>query len=87
MTISLVAHIPHQAVLRCFEYVVQGDGEFDGAKVGRQMAAGFGYRFKQKAAQLLRQEWQLFRCELAQVIGKGNGFEQGIGHQNFRSTI
>ena len=32
--ISLVAHVPHQAVFGCVEDIVQRDGEFNRAEVG-----------------------------------------------------
>jgi hypothetical protein len=47
--IGLVADVPHQAVGRRVEHVVQGDGQFDRAEVGRQMAAGLRHRFERKA--------------------------------------
>ena len=38
--VALVADVPDQPVLRRVEDGVQGDGQFDGAEVGRQVAAG-----------------------------------------------
>jgi hypothetical protein len=32
--IGLVAHVPHQTVMRRVEHRMQGDGEFNGAQVG-----------------------------------------------------
>jgi hypothetical protein len=36
--VGLVAHVPHQAIIRRVEHIVQGDGELDGAKTGGQVS-------------------------------------------------
>jgi hypothetical protein len=38
--VGLVADVPDQPVVRRVEDVMQGDGQFDRAEVGRQVAAG-----------------------------------------------
>ena len=50
MTICLVAYIPHQAIIRCVENVVQRNGQFYRAEVRREMAAGGGDRFNNEFA-------------------------------------
>jgi hypothetical protein len=47
--IALVADVPDQPVFRRVEDVVQGDGQLDGAEIGRQVAAGLRDRFDEKA--------------------------------------
>jgi hypothetical protein len=65
--IGLVAHVPHDAVVRRVEHVVQRDGQLDRAQVGRQVAAGLGDRIEQEAAQLFGQRLQLMAGQAAQV--------------------
>ncbi len=61
--VGLVAHIPYQAVIRRIEDIMQGDGEFDHTKIGRQVAAGLRDAINQKGAQLFCQLWQLLAVE------------------------
>ena len=56
--------IPDQPILRRVEDIMQGNGQFHGAEIGREMAAGAGDRFNQKGPQLLGQ-------------GRQPGFGQG----------
>ena len=77
--IALVAHVPDQPVGRRVEDVVQGDGEFDGAQVGRQVPAGPAHAVQQIGAQLLGQLLELHAVEAAQVGGVVDALEQ-LGH-------
>ena len=52
-----MADVPDQAVLWCIENVVQGDGQFDRAEVGRKVASGVRNGFDEEAAQFVRQLW------------------------------
>jgi len=74
--VTLVADVPDQAVFRCVEDGVQGDGQFDRAKVGRQVAAGLRDRVDQEGAQFACQLWQLLAVQSAQVGRAVDGFEQ-----------
>ena len=67
--ISLVAHIPDDAVLRGVENIVQRQREFHGSQVGTQMPAGRGHAMQQVIAQLHRQ----IRQRLARVAAQGGG--------------
>ena len=73
-----MAHVPDQAVVRCAEAVVQGQRQFDGAEIGREMSANPPQRLDQVAAHLHRQLRQLFRGELAQIVRGVDLAEQGI---------
>jgi hypothetical protein len=77
--IALVADVPDQAVFRRVEDGVQGDGQFDGAEVGRQVAAGLRDRVDQEGAQFGRQLRQLLAVQSAQVGRAVDGFKQGVG--------
>jgi hypothetical protein len=44
--VGLVADVPHQAIVRGVEDVVQGDRQFDRAEVRREVSAGPGDRFR-----------------------------------------
>ncbi len=77
--IGLVAHVPHDAIDRRVEYVMQGDGELDRAEPGREVAAARRDGLDEEFAQLARQLGQLARRELAQVGGRTDRVEQRIG--------
>ena len=77
--VALVADVPDQAVLRRIEDSVQGDGQLDGAEVGRQMAAGLRHGVDQEGAQFGRQLRQLLAFKPAQIGRAVDGFKQGEG--------
>ena len=72
--IGLVAHVPHDAVVRRVEHVMQRDGQLDRAQVGRQVAARLGDGIEQEAAQFLRQRHQLRAGQLAHLRWFIDGF-------------
>lgn len=55
MRIRLMTDIPDDTIFRRIEYVVQRDGQFDRAQIGRQMTAGLGNGFEHEIAQLVGQ--------------------------------
>ncbi len=78
--VTLVADIPHDAVVRGVEHVMQRQGQFHRAQVRGQMTTGMGDRVHQEFPQFGRQLRQLGGRERAQV-GRGmNGVEQRCGH-------
>ncbi len=76
--IGLVTDIPHQLVFRRVVDVMQRDGQFHRAEIGREMPAGLADRLDQKGTQFIRQLRQLRAFQFAQVVGAIDGFEQGI---------
>jgi len=66
--VGLVTHVPHQAIIRCVEHIVQGDGEFDGTETGGQVSAGLAHGLDEKMAQLVREPRQVGFIEAAQVV-------------------
>jgi len=72
--IGLVAHVPHDTVVRRVEHIVQRDGQLDRAQVGRQVAARLGNGVEQEAAQFLRQRHQLRAGQLAHLRWFIDGF-------------
>ncbi len=78
VAVGLVAHVPHNAVVRGVEDVVQRNGQLDRPQIGREMAAGLAYRVEQERAQLLRQLLQLFRIETAQLVRVVYGPQQVV---------
>lgn len=59
MRIRLVAHIPHQPVVRGVEDVVQGDRQFDDAQAGTEVPAGLADAIEQLLAQFVGQFLQV----------------------------
>ena len=53
-------HVPHDAVFIDVEDAVQRKGQLHDAQIGRQVAAGFGDRLHQEAAQLVGKLSELF---------------------------
>ena len=74
--IGLMTHVPHQSVVRGVENVMQGNRQFDRAKVGAQVAAGFSDTFQHKRAQLVCQGAQLRWRQTSQICGGINIFQQ-----------
>ncbi|MDT4849924.1 hypothetical protein FQZ97_840620 [compost metagenome] len=80
--VTLVAHVPHDAVARGVEHVVQRDRQLDGAEVGGEVAARAGHAVDDEGPQFIRKARQLRDAELAQRMGRIDGFEQGM-HSGF----
>jgi len=76
MGVALMAHVPHQAVFRSVEDIVQGDGQFHCAEVGRQMATGAANRFQQELPHLRCQVQELALGKQPQLVGGGDGVQQ-----------
>ena len=78
VTVGLVPHVPHDAVMRRVENVMQRDRELDGAEIGREMAARLAHRFKQERPQFIRELLQLPLVEPAQLVRIVDGLEQVV---------
>ncbi len=74
--IGLVADVPDQTVVRRVEYVVQGDGEFDGAEPGGEVAAHRADRVDQEFAQFRRERGEFPGGERTQVGGRLDRVQQ-----------
>ncbi len=72
--VGLVTHVPHQAVARRVEHVVQRDGELHCAQVGRQVPAGARHVLQQIVAQL---HGQLLELGARQPLDVGGGIDPG----------
>ncbi len=83
--IGLVAHVPHNAIVRRVVDIVQRHGEFHGAEIGAEMPAGLGNAFQQIGAQLIGQLAQLPARHVPQVAWIIDGLQQGI--QVFRHNF
>ena len=66
--VGLMAHVPHQAVVRRVEHVMQGDGQLDDAETGTKMPSGLANGVEQFQAQLIGQGFQLGFTQKAQAI-------------------
>ena len=79
--IGLVAHVPHQPVVRRVEDMVQRDRELDRAEVGAQVAAGARNVVEHAGAHLGRQLPELGAVELADrrwIVKRGKQRSHGI---------
>ena len=65
--ICLMADIPDEAVPGRVEAVVERQGQFDGAEIGGEMAAGLRDGFKEKCPQFCGKGFKLFYGELLEV--------------------
>ncbi len=75
--IGLVADIPDQPVVRRIEDGVQGNGQFDDAKAGAEMAARDGDGVDDFLAQFVGKLAQLFAVEGFEVGWAADRVEQG----------
>jgi len=73
--IGLMAHVPHDAVMRRVEHLVQRQREFDGAQVGRQVSARFGYRLQHEAAQFVGELFQFATIQALEVSRRLNAVQ------------
>ena len=93
MRVGLVPDVPHQAVVRRVEDVVQRDRQLDRAEVGRQMPAGAGHRLEQELrAAPSASRGSCLRSSLRRSAGSLMVFKQlvhldGALHQWLRSTM
>ena len=67
--IALVADVPHQAVIRRIEYIMECNGQLDRAEVRGQVAAGLRHAIENETAQLFGQRSELVARHTAQVSG------------------
>jgi len=65
--IRLVAHVPHQLVVRRIEDRVQGDGEFHHAEPGADVPAGARAHVDEPVAEILREDAQFIAREATDV--------------------
>mgnify|MGYP003341586177 CR=1 FL=1 len=65
--IGLMAHIPHDAVVRRVEHIVQRHGEFNRTEVGAEVPTGLGNAVQQIRAQFIGQRLQLLTRQAAQI--------------------
>ncbi|MNR58549.1 hypothetical protein D3C85_1795770 [compost metagenome] len=75
MRIGLVAHIPDDAIVRRVEHLMQRQRELDGAQVGRQVSARFGYRLQHEATQFVRKLLQLATIQPFEVCRRLNAVQ------------
>ena len=77
--VGLVAHVPHQAVFRGVEDMVQGHGQLHRAQVGAEVATGLRHALQHELAQLGRQHLEVCAREPTQVCRVIDGLQQGKG--------
>ena len=86
--VGLVPDVPHEAVVRRVEHVVQRDRQLDGAEVRREVPARLRHGLQQERAQLARKRRQRFAFQRAKIGGFGDRLEDGEAHrQCVRSVI
>ena len=71
--IGLMAHVPHQAVVRGVEDIMQCDRELNGPKPGGKVPAASAHRLDQELAQFLRQRRQVTLGQRSEVGGRLDG--------------
>jgi hypothetical protein len=82
--VALVAHVPHDLVARTLEHVEQRHRELDHAEPGPDVPAGLGDDLDQPLADLLGELRELVRLQVPEVVGAGDGIEQGHGCRSGR---
>jgi hypothetical protein len=74
--VGLVADVPHEAVARRVEDVVQGDGELHDAEPGTEMAAGLAHAEQQILPQFIGEVQELGFVEGRHAPSAINGIEE-----------
>jgi hypothetical protein len=77
--VGLVAHVPHDAVFRRVEHIVQRNGQLHRAQVGAEVTARAGHALQHVLAQLGGQPRQLRARQGPQVRGLVD-VRQEVGH-------
>ncbi len=77
--IALVADIANEPVARRIEDAMDGEGQFDDAEAGTQMAAGDGDGFNRLASQLFGKLFHVAFGKRAQIGGHADLVQQGLG--------
>ncbi|MPN32657.1 hypothetical protein SDC9_180137 [bioreactor metagenome] len=76
--IGLVAHVPHDAVARRVEHLVQRHRQFHGAEVGRQVPAGLRDALQHERPQFIGQRLEFRAREPTQIGRIIHGVQQGV---------
>ena len=76
--IGLVAHVPHQAVARGVEHIVQRHGEFHRAQVGAEVPTRLGDTVEHEGAQFVGHALEFGAREAAQIGRRVHGLKQGV---------
>ena len=76
--VALVADVPHQAIVRGVELVVQGHGQLDHAQARAEVTAGAGDGLDQILAQFVGDLRQFVVGQPAQVGGRVDRSQAGI---------
>jgi hypothetical protein len=74
--VGLVADVPHEAVARRVEHVVQGDGQLHDAEPGTEMAAGLAHAEQQILPQFIGEVQELGFVEGRHAPSAINGIEE-----------
>ena len=67
MRVCLMADVPDNLVVRGVEQIMQGNSEFGGAKIRRQMSAIFRHHFQDALPHLGSELGQLRPCETLEI--------------------
>ena len=85
--IGLVADVPHEAVARRVEHVVQRDGELDGAEAGGEMPAARARRSGSGSRAARAQSCAQLRCRQRAQVGRASRCERSSGYWSGASVI
>ena len=77
--VGLVAHVPHQPVVRRVEHAVQRHRQLHGAQVGTEVAAGLRHAVQHIGAQLRCQRFELRPRQAAQIGRVVHALKQRVG--------
>ena len=66
--IGLVAHVPHQLVLRRVEHIMDRHGQFDHAEARAEVPASGAHGRNHLGPQFVRKLAKLRRCKLAEIV-------------------
>ena len=77
--VALVGDVPDDVIFGHVEYVVEGDGEFDDAEGGGEVASGFGDGFDELPSEFVSELFEFFQVQFVHVVGVLDAVEDGFG--------
>lgn len=74
--VGLMPDIPDQFIIRCFEYSVQRNGQFDDAEAGTEVTASTRDRFDCRLTKFVGKLFKFIVAEVAEIIGRVDAVKQ-----------
>src|SRR5690606_16066383 len=78
--IGLMPDVPNQPIVGCIEDPMQGDGQLNRTKIGREVTTGARHRLQYELPQLMGDLFELATIQPTQIRRRMNIFEADVAH-------